>query len=144
MPKAASCFWLPCRPINIIDGFHGLAAAVSSIMMAAMVDVAWSLGVYPQHNANVPDGLHMPMLIYRRLLRGSAGDALAREVTRRDAATSPYQWALCPLSVVPAVPCWSHPWLQVSLVPYGSLCLFFILGAIDAVSRPQRVAAAHR
>ncbi|MCS6809674.1 MAG: glycosyltransferase [Tepidimonas sp.] len=67
----------------------------------------------------MPDGLHMHMLVYRRLLRWSAGNAVAREVTARNAATSPYLWALCSLAVVPAVLLWSQPiGLQIALAVY--------------------------
>jgi UDP-N-acetylmuramyl pentapeptide phosphotransferase/UDP-N-acetylglucosamine-1-phosphate transferase len=53
-----------------------------------------------------PDGIHLHSLIYRRLMRWAAGDRTPRAMTRRNSMTSPYLWALCILSVVPAVLFW--------------------------------------
>jgi len=55
-----------------------------------------------------PDGIHLHSLIYRRLMRWAAGDRTPRAMTRRNSMTSPYLWALCTLSVVPAALFWRH------------------------------------
>jgi len=52
---------------------------------------------------SVPDGIHLHSLIYRRVLRWAVGDRSAKALTRRNSMTSPFLWALCMLSVVPAV-----------------------------------------
>ncbi|MCS7149273.1 MAG: glycosyltransferase [Caldimicrobium sp.] len=54
----------------------------------------------------LPDGLHLHMLIYKRLtkwLLGPAADKL-----RRNAATSPFLWTICLLGVVPALIFWDQ------------------------------------
>jgi UDP-N-acetylmuramyl pentapeptide phosphotransferase/UDP-N-acetylglucosamine-1-phosphate transferase len=51
----------------------------------------------------MPDAAHLHSLIYRRFLRWAAGEATPREQALRNSMTSPYLWALCSLSVVPAV-----------------------------------------
>ncbi|WP_246100684.1 MraY family glycosyltransferase [Tepidimonas alkaliphilus] len=56
----------------------------------------------------VPDALHLHMLIYRRMVRWAAGGPAARDVTARNAATSPYLWGLSSVSIVPAVVFWHH------------------------------------
>jgi len=56
----------------------------------------------------VPDGLHLHMLVYRRLVRWAAGSEAARNLTARNAATSPYLWGLTSLSVAPAVLFWRN------------------------------------
>ena len=62
--------------------------------------------VLSERPVGLPDGAHLHSLIYRRLLRWAAGERTARELTRRNSMTSPYLWALCSLSVVPAVLWW--------------------------------------
>jgi len=64
------------------------------------------------------DGIHLHSLIYRRVMRWAAGDRTPRAMTRRNSMTSPYLWALCTLSVVPAVLFWRHT---------GLLMLFLLL-----------------
>lgn len=59
----------------------------------------------------VPDGVHLHMLIYRRVLRGLT--RTPKEKLRRNSATSPYLWALTAMAVVPAVLAWRHPWAMV-------------------------------
>jgi UDP-N-acetylmuramyl pentapeptide phosphotransferase/UDP-N-acetylglucosamine-1-phosphate transferase len=54
----------------------------------------------------LPDGVHLHMLVYKRLMRWAAGPAGARDLTRRNSMTSPYLWLLCMTSVVPAVLWW--------------------------------------
>lgn len=172
--------------VNIIDGFHGLAAATAMLMFVAFGYVAWALGdvfivqlclamigallgfflwnyphgriflgdggaylvgfilaevavlmvvrhpnlspwfcllvcLYPITETifsiyrkvflrgispGVPDALHLHMLIYRRLVRWAAGHAAARNITARNAATSPYLWVLTSMAVIPAVLFW--------------------------------------
>lgn len=58
----------------------------------------------------VPDGIHFHMLIYRRVVRWRAGaDVTPPLQTARNAATSPYLWALAGLAIVPAVLWWRQP-----------------------------------
>lgn len=51
----------------------------------------------------VPDGVHLHMLVFKRLVRWAVGNREARALTRRNSMTSPYLWLLCSLSVVPAI-----------------------------------------
>lgn len=67
----------------------------------------------------LPDGLHMHILIYRRLLRWAAGPQAGRDLTARNAATSPYLWVLSSLAIGPAAVLWSEPAaLQAALAIY--------------------------
>ncbi len=68
---------------------------------------------------SMPDGIHLHSLIYRRVLRWAVGDRSAKALIRRNSMTSPFLWALCMLSVVPAVLFW-----QSSAVMAASLALF--------------------
>lgn len=192
--------------INIIDGFHGLSAAVSMLMFLALGYVGWVVGdslivqvslammgalvgfmfwnyprglifmgdggayltgfmlaeigillatrnpqvspwfvllvcAYPiietlfsmyrkffirKISPTLPDALHMHILIYRRLLRWAAGPQVSRDVTSRNAATSPYLWMFSSLSIAPAVLFWSHPAaLQLAFLAYILFYLWF-------------------
>lgn len=56
----------------------------------------------------LPDGVHLHMLIYRRLMRWAVGNRSAKALTRRNSLTSPYLWVMCMLAVVPAVLFWNN------------------------------------
>lgn len=57
---------------------------------------------------HLPDGIHLHTLVYRRLVRWAVGDRSARTMVRRNSAASPFLWALCSSSVVPAVLFWDE------------------------------------
>ncbi|WP_148717317.1 MraY family glycosyltransferase [Chitinolyticbacter meiyuanensis] len=67
----------------------------------------------------MPDGVHLHMLVYKRLVRWAVGSQEARHKTTRNALTSPYLWLLCSTSVVPAVLFWKNPLaLQIALAVF--------------------------
>ncbi|WP_323072782.1 MraY family glycosyltransferase [Mycetohabitans endofungorum] len=81
----------------------------------------------------IPDGVHLHMLVYKRLMRWVVGARTARELTRRNSLTSPYLWLLCLIAVIPATLFWRHTvhlfcfvvlfvatyvWLYVSIVRF--------------------------
>lgn len=69
-----------------------------------------------------PDGVHLHMLIHKRIVRFAVGSKHADLRLLRNSMTSPYLWVLCSLSVFPAVVFWRDTlWLQV-------LTLVFIFG----------------
>ena len=71
----------------------------------------------------IPDGVHLHMLIYKRLMRWTLGSD-ARQKTVRNSMTSPYLWLLCLLSVIPAVLYWNNtPWLI-------AFCLLFVFSYV--------------
>jgi UDP-N-acetylmuramyl pentapeptide phosphotransferase/UDP-N-acetylglucosamine-1-phosphate transferase len=57
---------------------------------------------------SMPDGIHLHSLIYRRVLRWAVGDRSAKALIRRNSMTSPFLWALCMMSVAPAVLFWKN------------------------------------
>lgn len=70
----------------------------------------------------VPDGVHLHMLIYKRLVRWAVGSRNAADRTSRNALTSPYLWVLSSLAVGPAVLFWrSTPVL---------ICFVFLFAAV--------------
>ncbi len=56
----------------------------------------------------IPDGVHLHMLVYKRLMRWAIGARTAHELTRRNSLTSPYLWLLCLIAVIPATLFWRH------------------------------------
>lgn len=64
----------------------------------------------------IPDGVHLHMLVYKRLMRWAIGRKDAKALTRRNSFTSPYLWVLCTLSVVPAVLFWNNTPLLVVFI----------------------------
>ena len=72
-----------------------------------------------------PDGVHMHMLIYKRLVRWAVGSKQVNDKTARNAMTSPYLWLLCSLAVVPAVLFWRNPHaLQFFVFAFTALYIF--------------------
>jgi UDP-N-acetylmuramyl pentapeptide phosphotransferase/UDP-N-acetylglucosamine-1-phosphate transferase len=71
----------------------------------------------------IPDGIHLHMLIYKRLMRWTLGSS-SRQKTVRNSMTSPYLWLLCLMSVIPAVFNWNNTPL---LITYS---LLFVLSYI--------------
>jgi len=59
-------------------------------------------------SAGMPDGVHLHMLVYKRLMRWAVGTQTAAELTRRNSLTSPYLWLLCLVAVIPATLFWRH------------------------------------
>jgi UDP-N-acetylmuramyl pentapeptide phosphotransferase/UDP-N-acetylglucosamine-1-phosphate transferase len=68
----------------------------------------------------LPDGVHLHMLIFKRLVRWTGGARDARTITRRNALTSPYLWLLSLMAVIPATVFWSHTWIL------AGMCMVFI------------------
>ncbi|QBP52514.1 glycosyl transferase [Burkholderia pseudomallei] len=81
----------------------------------------------------IPDGVHLHMLVYKRLMRWAVGARAAHDLTRRNSLTSPYLWLLCLVAVIPATLFWRHTvhlfafvvlfaltyvWLYISIVRF--------------------------
>ena len=69
----------------------------------------------------IPDGVHLHMLVYKRLMRWAVGSKEAKALTSRNSMTSPYLWLLCSLSVIPAVAWWNDTAMLT-----GFLLLFMV------------------
>ena len=68
----------------------------------------------------LPDGVHLHMLVYKRLMRWGAAPHDRRKMSR-NSMTSPYLWLLCLLSVIPAV-----LWWKDTAILAGFLVLFML------------------
>lgn len=57
---------------------------------------------------SIPDGVHLHMLVYKRIMRWAVGSKSANLLTQRNSMTSPYLWLLCLIAVGPATLFWRH------------------------------------
>lgn len=71
----------------------------------------------------IPDGIHLHMLVYKRLMRWTL-NGTGRQKTTRNSMTSPYLWVLCMLSVIPAVLYWNNT------LALGGFCLLFMMSYV--------------
>lgn len=63
-----------------------------------------------------PDGVHLHMLVYKRMVRWAVGSSEARLITQRNAMTSPYLWVLSSMGTIPAVLFWQNQWILMAFV----------------------------
>lgn len=70
----------------------------------------------------MPDGLHLHMLIYKRVVRWAVGTDCVKQKTTRNALTSPYLWVLSSFAVIPAVLFWND-----TMILMGIAMLFVFL-----------------
>ena len=64
----------------------------------------------------MPDGVHLHMLVYKRVMRWAVGSREAAALTSRNSLTSPYLWLLCLFSVIPAVLWWNNTAILASFL----------------------------
>jgi UDP-N-acetylmuramyl pentapeptide phosphotransferase/UDP-N-acetylglucosamine-1-phosphate transferase len=86
---------------------------------------------------SMPDGIHLHSLIYRRVLRWAVGDRSAKALTRRNSMTSPFLWALCMLSVVPAVLFWNSTPMLAAFLGVFALSYVALYWRIVRFKSPQ-------
>lgn len=66
----------------------------------------------------VPDGLHLHMLIYKRIVRWAVGTDCVKQRTARNALTAPYLWVLSCFAVFPAVIFWNDTYFLMGFVAF--------------------------
>jgi UDP-N-acetylmuramyl pentapeptide phosphotransferase/UDP-N-acetylglucosamine-1-phosphate transferase len=93
----------------------------------------WLRGMSP----GVPDGVHLHMLVFKRLMRWAVGNRDARELTRRNSLTSPYLWALCSLSVIPAVLFYDNTSVQATFIVLFALTYVVLYWRIVRFRAPR-------
>ncbi len=72
----------------------------------------------------VPDGLHLHMLVFRRLVRWAVGRPDAASLTLRNSLTAPYLWLLSSIAALPATLLWRYPHaLQAAVAIF---CLLYV------------------
>jgi UDP-N-acetylmuramyl pentapeptide phosphotransferase/UDP-N-acetylglucosamine-1-phosphate transferase len=69
----------------------------------------WRKRVVRGASPGVPDGLHLHMLVFRRLVRWAVGRRDAASLTLRNSLTAPYLWLLSSIAALPATLLWRNP-----------------------------------
>jgi UDP-N-acetylmuramyl pentapeptide phosphotransferase/UDP-N-acetylglucosamine-1-phosphate transferase len=69
----------------------------------------WRKRVVRGTSPGVPDGLHLHMLVFRRLVRWAVGRRDAASLTLRNSLTAPYLWLLSSIAALPATLLWRNP-----------------------------------
>jgi UDP-N-acetylmuramyl pentapeptide phosphotransferase/UDP-N-acetylglucosamine-1-phosphate transferase len=69
----------------------------------------WRKRVVRGASPGVPDGLHLHMLVFRRLVRWAVGRRDAASLTLRNSLTAPYLWLLSSMAALPATLFWRSP-----------------------------------
>ncbi|MCY1271268.1 Undecaprenyl-phosphate alpha-N-acetylglucosaminyl 1-phosphate transferase [compost metagenome] len=64
----------------------------------------------------IPDGVHLHMLVYKRLMRWAVGSKDERHRLRRNSFTSPYLWALSLSAILPATFFWRSTQILVIFI----------------------------
>lgn len=85
----------------------------------------------------LPDGIHLHTLIYRRLMRWAIGKTDADVLVRRNSMTSPYLWALCSLSVAPAVLWWDSTGMLAAFIGLFVASYVFLYRSIVRFNTPR-------
>jgi hypothetical protein len=81
--------------------------------------------------------VHLHMLVFKRLMRWAVGNRDARELTRRNSLTSPYLWALCSLSVIPAVLFYDNTSVQATFIVLFALTYVVLYWRIVRFRAPR-------
>lgn len=85
----------------------------------------------------VPDGLHLHMLIYKRVVRWAVGTDCVRQKTTRNALTSPYLWVLSSFAVIPAVLFWDKSFVLISFTIIFAFSYVIIYRTIVKTKTPS-------
>ncbi|HEV7575002.1 MAG TPA: glycosyltransferase [Caldimonas sp.] len=83
-----------------------------------------------------PDGVHLHMLVYKRLMRWGQSPRDRRKTTR-NSMTSPYLWLLCLLSVIPAVLWWRNTALLTAFLILFMLSYVLLYWSIVRFRTPR-------
>jgi len=85
----------------------------------------------------LPDGVHLHMLVYRRLMRWAVGSRNVKALTRRNSLTSPYLWLLSMLAIVPAMLFWANTAVLASFILVFGCCYVYLYWSIVRFRAPR-------
>lgn len=92
----------------------------------------------------LPDGVHLHMLIYKRLVRWAVGSSDVRRKTQRNAMTSPYLWLLSSFAVLPAVLFWQNELLLMLFVVLFSALYIGLYRRLVLFRMPKWMVISHK
>lgn len=96
------------------------------------------------HSPGVPDGVHLHMLIYKRLVRWAVGSSNERERTQRNAMTSPYLWVLSSMGVIPAVLFWQYKYVMMGFVLLFAVAYVYLYRTLVRFGSPKWLVLSRR
>ncbi|OZI62987.1 MraY family glycosyltransferase [Bordetella genomosp. 11] len=85
----------------------------------------------------MPDGVHLHMLVYKRLVRWAIGSTEVRHKIQRNAMTSPYLWVLSSLAVIPAVLFWQYQYVLMGFVALFSVVYLTLYRTLVRFATPR-------
>lgn len=85
----------------------------------------------------MPDGVHLHMLVYKRLVRWAIGSTEVKDKVQRNAMTSPYLWALSSLAVIPAVLFWQYEYVLIIFVVLFSITYLSLYRTLVRFASPR-------
>jgi UDP-N-acetylmuramyl pentapeptide phosphotransferase/UDP-N-acetylglucosamine-1-phosphate transferase len=85
----------------------------------------------------MPDGVHLHMLVYKRLVRWAIGSTEVRHKIQRNAMTSPYLWVLSSLAVIPAVLFWQYEYVLMGFVALFSIIYLALYRTLVRFASPR-------
>jgi UDP-N-acetylmuramyl pentapeptide phosphotransferase/UDP-N-acetylglucosamine-1-phosphate transferase len=85
----------------------------------------------------MPDGVHLHMLVYKRLVRWAIGSTAVKDKVQRNAMTSPYLWVLSSLAVIPAVLFWQYQYVLMVFVVLFSIIYLSLYRTLVRFASPR-------
>lgn len=119
---ATLSFLLVARHRGVVSPWYPFLLAIYPVFETLFS--IWRKLVVRGMSPGVPDGLHLHMLVFRRLVRWAVGRRDAASLTLRNSLTAPYLWALSSLAALPATLLWRNPpALQLMVALF---CVFYV------------------
>lgn len=119
-------FWVAVLGILLIHR-NASVSPLFPLMLAAYPVIETVFSIYRKKwlrgmSPGIPDGVHLHMLVYKRLVRWGIGNRSAKVRTRRNSLTSPFLWMLCLTTIVPALLWWdSTPLLGFYILAFAAV-----------------------
>jgi UDP-N-acetylmuramyl pentapeptide phosphotransferase/UDP-N-acetylglucosamine-1-phosphate transferase len=86
-----------------------------------------------------PDGVHLHMLVYKRLVRWAVGSSEAEDRNNRNALTSPYLWVLSSMAIFPAMLFWRSTPMLMCFVLLFAVSYVWLYRRIVLFKVPRRL-----
>ena len=119
---ATLSFLLVARHRGVVSPWYPLLLGIYPVFETLFS--VWRKLVVRGVSPGTPDGLHLHMLVFRRLVRWAVGRRDAASLTLRNSLTAPYLWVLSSLAALPATLLWRYPpALQIMVALF---CAFYI------------------
>ena len=120
---AELCVLLLSRHVGVVSPWFALLILIYPVFETCFS--VYRKKFLRQMSPGLPDGLHLHMLVYKRLVRWMVGAKEAKHVVRRNSMTAPYLWAMALFSIVPALVFWRYELGLMLSVP-AFVCVYLL------------------